>query len=41
MMLWLLHEHHVLPGTYAALPEGEKMLLRAMYRWIAELRDSL
>ncbi len=38
MMLWLLHEHHILPGAYTKLPEGEKTLLRIMYQWITDLR---
>lgn len=39
VMLWLLNEHHLLPGRYKALPEGEKELLRAMYCYIAKQRS--
>lgn len=38
-MLWLLDEHHVLPGRYMALPEGEKELLRVMYVYISRQRE--
>lgn len=38
MMLWLLNEHHVLPGAYWALPPGEKLVLRAMFERILEAR---
>ena len=31
VMLWLLTEHHLLPGRYKALAEGEKELLRCFY----------
>lgn len=38
MMLWLLNEHHVLPGQYYRMPEGEKVLLRLMFERIMEAR---
>ena len=25
-MFWLLNEHHVLPGAYYRMPEGEKVM---------------
>lgn len=37
-MLWLLSEHHVLPGAYYQMPEGEKTLTRAFYQHIMEQR---
>lgn len=37
-MLWLFHEHDVLPGTYYNLPEGEKALLRIFAEKISEAR---
>lgn len=39
VMLWLLHDHHVLPGRYMALPEGEKELLRVMFSYIMRQRS--
>jgi hypothetical protein len=41
MMLWLLNEHHVLPGDYYRLPAGEKDLLRILYQKIMESRSDL
>ena len=38
VMLWLLNEHHLLPGRYKALPEGEKELLRVMFAYIMRQR---
>lgn len=35
-MLWMLNEHHVLPGTYYRLPEGEKTVIRACYEKIMQ-----
>lgn len=38
MMLWLLNEHHVLPGVYYRLPQGEKAVLRVLFERIMEAR---
>lgn len=38
MMLWLLHEHHVMPGTYYKMPAGEKAVVRAFFNEIMEAR---
>lgn len=38
-MLWLLHEHHILPGTYYRLPEGEKALIHLLFGVIMEARS--
>jgi len=40
-MMWLLHEHHILPGQYYSLPEGEKQLLYLMKQWENDLRNQL
>lgn len=37
-MLWLLSEHHVLPGEYYKMPEGEKTLVRVFFEKIMEGR---
>ncbi|MDF2844797.1 MAG: hypothetical protein K0R00_3223 [Herbinix sp.] len=37
-MYYLLTEHHVLPGSYYNLPEGEKVVLRAFFELILEAR---
>jgi len=40
LMFWLFREHHVLPGTYYRLPEGEKLLIRAFFTHEMEVRKS-
>lgn len=37
-MVYLFKEHHILPGQYWAMPEGEKTVLWAMYIWDMERR---
>lgn len=39
-MLWLLDEHHVLPGRYYQMAEGEKALIRLMFNRIMDARNS-
>lgn len=41
MMLWLLHEHHVLPGACYRMPAGEQFLLRLFYEIIMESRKGI
>lgn len=38
MLEWLLSEHHILPGDYYGRPEGEKVLLRALFLYTMERR---
>ena len=37
-MFWLLNEHHVLPGAYYRMPEGENVVVRAIFERIMEAR---
>ena len=37
-MFYLFHEHHILPGAYYNLPEGEKVVIRAFFETIMEQR---
>lgn len=37
-MYWLLSEHHVTPGKFYTMPEGEKEILRAFYQKTMEIR---
>lgn len=30
-MYYLFHEHHLLPGDYWRLPQGDKVVLRAFF----------
>lgn len=39
VMLWLLNEHHVLPGVYYRMPEGEKTVVRELFRYTMEQRQ--
>ena len=40
-MLWLLNEHHIPPGTYWRMPEGEKALIRLLFEKIMGERKEL
>ncbi|GEM_PF-6904580 len=40
MMLWVVCELHILPGTYYRLPDGEKMMLRLLYNSICAKEGS-
>lgn len=35
-MLWLLRDHHILPGVYYALPAGEKVLIQLLFELIMQ-----
>ena len=37
-MLYLFREHHLTPGEYHRMPEGEQILLQAFYLWDMERR---
>ena len=37
-MYYLFREHHLTPGGYSGLPEGEKVLLRAFFLYDMEQR---
>lgn len=37
-MYYLLVEHHILPGSYYNLPEGEKVIARAIFQKHMEVR---
>lgn len=38
-MFWLLSEHHVLPGAYYRMPEGEKVVVRSFFEKTMEARS--
>ena len=40
LMYYLFREHHILPGQYYLLPEGEKVLIRAFFSHDMEVRKS-
>lgn len=37
-MCYLFAEHHILPGSYYNLPQGDKVVIRAFFEWIMEHR---
>lgn len=37
-MYYLFKEHHILPGSYYNLPEGDKVVIRAFFEYDMELR---
>lgn len=40
-MFWLLREHHILPGDYYRLPEGDKTILKGFFAYEMERRSEL
>lgn len=38
IMYYLLVEHNILPGSYYNLPEGEKVVIRAIFAKNMDLR---
>lgn len=41
MLFWLFNEHHVTPGNFYTMPEGEKEILRAFYDKTMENRREI
>lgn len=39
MICWLMCEHHITPGKYYQMTEGEKTVLSAVYLWEMERRS--
>jgi len=37
-MYYLFVEHHILPGSYYNLPEGDKVVIRAFFEYDIEHR---
>lgn len=37
-MYWLFREHHMMPGEYYRLPEGDKVVIRAFFSFEMEKR---
>lgn len=37
-MFYLFSEHHILPGSYYNLPEGDKTVIRAFFEETMETR---
>lgn len=40
MMYFLFREHHITPGRYNSLPDGEKVILRAFFEMEMEARNN-
>jgi len=38
LMFYLFKEHHILPGSYYNLPEGDKVVIRAFFEYDLQSR---